>query len=121
MAKSVSSPIRNHTKNSLTTREAGIALLLLRKFSTSAKPAGFERDGKAVRLVRENVEAFLNAIVAEQAAATTSPANDADESSDTPEVADEAADTPEAEVADDSESDQDEDDSVPEIDGEDIG
>ena len=113
MAKSVSSPIRNHTKNSLTTREAGIALLLLRKFSTSAKPAGFERDGKAVRLVRENVEAFLNAIVAEQAAATTSPANDADESSDTPEVADEAAD--------DSESDQDEDDSVPEIDGEDIG
>jgi hypothetical protein len=121
MAKSESSPIRNHTKNSLTTREAGIALLLLRKFSTSPKPAGFERDGKAVRLVRENVEAFLNAITAEQAAAAAPPADAAEESSDAPEVADEAADTPEAEVADDSESDQDDDNSVPEIDGEDIG
>jgi hypothetical protein len=59
--------LRNHTKNSLTQREAGILSLLLGKFASSPKPTGFDRDGKAVRLVRENVAAFAGAVAAELA------------------------------------------------------
>jgi len=116
MAKSESSPIRNHTKNSLTQREAGIVLHLLGKFKTSPKPAGFQRDGKSVALALANVEAFVEAVEQELNPTVV------EESTDAPESADEAPDAPEAEASEEVvESDQDDDNSVPEIDGEDIG
>jgi len=81
-------------------------LHLLGKFKTSPKPAGFQRDGKSVALALANVEAFVEAVEQEL----------------NPTVVEESTDAPEAEASEEVvESDQDDDNSVPEIDGEDIG